>query len=54
MKIAFIICDGMTLLDFAGMYDDPVTRLKTMGFAADLEYDVCALQDGPVAWGGWR
>ncbi len=40
MKIAFIIYDGMTLLDFSGMYD-PLTRLKTMGFM-DLSYDVCA------------
>lgn len=31
----------MTLLDFSGFYD-PVTRLKTMGFISDLEYDVCA------------
>lgn len=42
MRFAFIVYDGMTLLDFAGMYD-PVTRLKTMGFVADLQYDVCAL-----------
>lgn len=41
MKIAFILYDGVTLLDFAGMYD-PVTRLKTMGFINDLEYSVCA------------
>lgn len=41
MKIAFVIYDGLTLLDFAGVYD-PVTRLKTMGFISDLAYDVCA------------
>ncbi|MGE5496317.1 MAG: DJ-1/PfpI family protein [Burkholderiales bacterium] len=41
MKIAFLVYDGMTLLDFAGFYD-PVTRLKTMGFVPDLEYAVCA------------
>jgi cyclohexyl-isocyanide hydratase len=41
MKIAFVIYDGMTALDFVGVYD-PVTRLKTMGFMHDLEYDVCA------------
>ena len=34
----------MTLLDFAGFYD-PVTRLKSMGFVGDLEYNVCALKD---------
>ena len=41
MKIAFIIYDKMTTLDFIGAYD-PLTRLKTMGFISDLEYDVCS------------
>jgi cyclohexyl-isocyanide hydratase len=42
MKTAFIIYDGMTALDFVGVYD-PVTRLKTMKFMLDLEWDICAL-----------
>jgi transcriptional regulator GlxA family with amidase domain len=41
MKIAFIIYDKMTTLDFIGAYD-PLTRLKTMGFMNDLVYDVCS------------
>ena len=41
MKLAFVIFDGMTTLDFTGFYD-AVTRLKTMGFMPDLEWDVCA------------
>lgn len=41
MKVAFIIYDGMTTLDFIGVYD-PVTRLKTMGFMPDLEWEICA------------
>ncbi len=41
MNIAFIIFNGMTALDFIGVYD-PVTRLKTMGFIADLQWDICA------------
>ncbi len=41
MKIAFIIYDMMTTLDFVGTYD-PLTRLKTMGFINDLRYDVCS------------
>src|SRR5689334_10231248 len=41
MKIAFIIFDRMTALDFIGIYD-PVTRLKSMGFISDLEWDICA------------
>lgn len=44
MKIAFVIYDNLTLLDFAGAYD-PITRLKTMGFVPDLTYDVCARKD---------
>jgi len=41
MKIAFIIFNQMTTLDFIGIYD-PVTRLKSMGFISDLEWDICA------------
>lgn len=44
MKIAFVIYDGLTLLDFAGVYD-PVTRLRTMGFLPDLAYTVCSLKE---------
>ncbi len=36
MKIAFVIFNGMTTLDFIGVYD-PVTRLKTMGFISDMQ-----------------
>jgi len=38
MKIAFVIYNGMTALDFIGFYD-PVTRLR------DIEWDVCALSE---------
>ncbi|OPX64548.1 DJ-1/PfpI family protein [Methanoregula sp. PtaB.Bin085] len=41
MKIAFVIYDGITLLDFAGVFD-PLTRLKTMGFLDTLQWDLCA------------
>jgi transcriptional regulator GlxA family with amidase domain len=44
MKIAFVIYDGITLLDFAGVYD-PLTRLKTMHFLDDLTWDVCARKE---------
>ncbi|MCK9630830.1 MAG: DJ-1/PfpI family protein [Methanoregula sp.] len=44
MKIAFVIYDNVTLLDFAGAYD-PLTRLKTMGFMPDLTYDICARKE---------
>ena len=41
MKIAFVIFDGMTALDFIGVFD-PVTRLRTMGIMPGLQYDVWA------------
>jgi transcriptional regulator GlxA family with amidase domain len=41
MKIAFVIFDVLTVLDFVGVYD-AVTRLKTMRFMEDLEWDICA------------
>jgi cyclohexyl-isocyanide hydratase len=44
MRVAFIIYDEMTALDFIGVYD-PVTRLRTMNFQTDLAWDVCALTD---------
>ncbi len=44
MKVAFVTYDGLTMLDFSEVYD-PVTRLKTIGFVGDLEYDVCARTD---------
>lgn len=41
MRIAFIIYDGMTSLDFIGVYD-VITRLKTLGIIPDLEWEICA------------
>lgn len=41
MRIAFVLFDGMTALDFVGAYD-PLTRLKTMGFRDDVTWDLCA------------
>jgi cyclohexyl-isocyanide hydratase len=41
VKIGFVIYQGMTALDFIGVYD-PLTRLKTMGFTPDLGWDLCA------------
>ena len=53
MKIAFIIYEGMTALDFIGAYD-PLTRLKTMGFMPDLEWEVCALSKSVADISGMR
>lgn len=41
MRVAFVIYNGMTALDFVGVYD-PVTRLQGMGFLPDLTWEICA------------
>jgi cyclohexyl-isocyanide hydratase len=41
MRAAFVIFDGMTALDFVGVYD-PLGRLRTMGLLSDFEWTVCA------------
>ncbi|HKI99415.1 MAG TPA: DJ-1/PfpI family protein [bacterium] len=41
MRVAFLLFDGLTTLDFVGCYD-PLTRLKTMGFIPDLSWELCA------------
>jgi transcriptional regulator GlxA family with amidase domain len=44
MRVAFVIFERMTALDFVGVYD-PVTRLRTMLFRPDLAWDICALAE---------
>ncbi len=44
MKIGFVIFEGMTALDFVGVYD-PITRLKTMGFVPDLKWELCSFTE---------
>lgn len=44
MKLAFIVFDGITLLDFIGVYD-PITRLKSMGYLPLLSWDICSFSD---------
>ena len=53
MKIAFIIYDGMTSLDFIGVYD-PVTRLKTMKPMPTLYWEICAYSKEVTDWTGLR
>ncbi len=43
MRIAYVIFDGITWLDFIGIYD-PLSRLKSMNYLPDLSWEVCALQ----------
>jgi cyclohexyl-isocyanide hydratase len=40
MRIAYIIFEGITWLDFIGLYD-PVSRLKAMNYLPHLTWDVC-------------
>ncbi|MES2776260.1 MAG: DJ-1/PfpI family protein [Bacteroidota bacterium] len=42
MKIAYIVFDGITLLDFIGAYD-PISRLRSIQFLPDLHWDICAM-----------
>ncbi|QYR23350.1 DJ-1/PfpI family protein [Paenibacillus sp. sptzw28] len=41
MKIAFVLFDGLTTLDFTGFFD-PVTRLALYPAGKDLTWDICA------------
>ena len=51
MKIAFILFDGITWLDLAGVYE-PVTRLKYTGYLPDLSWDFCGYT--PYGSRPWR
>jgi putative intracellular protease/amidase len=42
MKIAYVIFDGVTWLDFIGVYD-AVSRLKSMGYMKNLSWQICSL-----------
>jgi cyclohexyl-isocyanide hydratase len=53
VRVAFVVFDGLTALDFVGFYD-PVTRLKTMGFRPDVSWDVCALSRSVADASGLR
>jgi transcriptional regulator GlxA family with amidase domain len=41
MKIAYILFNGITWLDFFGIYD-PLTRLQSLKFIPRLQWDLCA------------
>ena len=53
MKIAFILFDGITWLDLAGVYE-PVTRLKYNGFLPDLSWDFCGYTPTAEDHGGMK
>jgi transcriptional regulator GlxA family with amidase domain len=41
MKLAYILFNGITWLDFVGIYD-PISRLKSLKYLHDLEWDTCS------------
>ncbi len=53
MKVAFVLFDRMTSLDFIGFYD-PITRLKSMKIMDDLEWQLCAMTETVVDDRGLR
>src|SRR5215218_11328556 len=44
MRLAYIIFDGITWLDFIGIYD-PVSRLRSYNYLPDLDWDICAYSE---------
>jgi cyclohexyl-isocyanide hydratase len=44
MKLAYIIFDGITWLDFIGVYD-PLSRLKSMKYIPELSWDICCYSE---------
>ena len=44
MKIAYILFNGITWLDFFGIYD-PLTRLQSLKFIPTLQWDICSFTD---------
>jgi len=40
MQIGYVIFEGITWLDFIGIYD-PLSRLQSMKFMPDLTWDIC-------------
>jgi len=44
MKIAYITFNGITWLDFIGVYD-PISRLKSLNYLPDLTWDICSYSE---------
>ncbi|WP_299311221.1 DJ-1/PfpI family protein [uncultured Aquimarina sp.] len=42
MKIAYILFDEITLLDFIGIYD-PIKNMKTKKYIKNLDWELCAI-----------
>lgn len=44
MRIAYILFDGITWLDFIGIYD-PISRLKSLNYLPNLTWDICSFTE---------
>ncbi|MCM3783394.1 DJ-1/PfpI family protein [Neobacillus mesonae] len=44
MKIALVVFNGMTFLDFVGFYD-VITRLRSYSETQDTTWDICGIQE---------
>ena len=44
LRVAFVIFNGITALDFIGFYD-PITRLKSQGYIPNLSWDLCSFTE---------
>lgn len=44
MKVAYILFNGITWLDFFGIYD-PLTRLQSLKLIPGLQWDLCSFTD---------
>ena len=44
MNAAFVVFDQLTALDFVGFYD-PLSRLKSMDFIPDFQWQICSFCD---------
>lgn len=44
MIAAFVLFDRLTVMDFVGAYD-PITRLKSMDFHPEFEWELCAMSE---------
>ena len=53
MKVAFVIYNAMTSMDFIGVYD-ALTRLKTMKLMPGFEWEICAHTEQVIDGSGLR
>jgi transcriptional regulator GlxA family with amidase domain len=44
LRVAFVLFNGITALDFVGFYD-PITRLKSQGYIPNLSWDLCSFTE---------